>query len=175
MMTKKLVVSFPGGRGYEIPLLYFGAKHFEDLGYDKIFINHPKSADCSFDELFENAERIVKDINFDEFEDVVFIAKSIGTLVACNLKEKYKINNARLILLTPLPDTLKYISNENKVFLVALGTKDKYLDFQVLETLCKKENVSCYIEPNVGHRMEVMSDLSKNLEIVFNVIKELER
>lgn len=40
-MGKKIVISFPGGRGSEIPLLYFTAKHYEDLGYEKRFINHP--------------------------------------------------------------------------------------------------------------------------------------
>ena len=30
VMGKKIVISFPGGRGYEIPVLYFGAKYYED-------------------------------------------------------------------------------------------------------------------------------------------------
>ncbi len=42
-MAKKFVVTFLGGRGTEIPLLYLGSKHFEDLGYEKVFINHPNS------------------------------------------------------------------------------------------------------------------------------------
>lgn len=33
-MGKKIVISFPSGRGSEIPLLYFSAKHYEDLGYE---------------------------------------------------------------------------------------------------------------------------------------------
>ena len=54
-MSKKIVVSFPGGRGSEIPLLYLGAKHFEDIGYEKVFINHPKGLeDFSLDEPFGN-------------------------------------------------------------------------------------------------------------------------
>lgn len=39
-MSKKLVVSFPGGRGYEVPLLYFAAKYFEDRDYEKLFIQN---------------------------------------------------------------------------------------------------------------------------------------
>ena len=35
-MNKKIVLSFPGSRGSEIPLLYFAAKHYEDLGYEKV-------------------------------------------------------------------------------------------------------------------------------------------
>ena len=40
-MNKKIVLSFPGSRGSEIPLLYFAAKHYEDLGYEKVFVNNP--------------------------------------------------------------------------------------------------------------------------------------
>ena len=40
-MGKKIVVSYPGGRGYGIPLLYFLAKVYEDKGYEKFLISHP--------------------------------------------------------------------------------------------------------------------------------------
>ena len=45
-MGKNIVISFPGGRGYEIPVLYFGAKYYEDQGYEKVFIRHPKNEEC---------------------------------------------------------------------------------------------------------------------------------
>ncbi|MBQ2882778.1 MAG: hypothetical protein IJE43_03245 [Alphaproteobacteria bacterium] len=46
-MGKKVVISFPGGRGYEIPVLYFGAKYYEDQGYEKVFIRHPRNEGVS--------------------------------------------------------------------------------------------------------------------------------
>ena len=50
-MGKNIVISFPGGRGYEIPVLYFGAKYYEDQGYEKVFIRHPRNEECEFDVL----------------------------------------------------------------------------------------------------------------------------
>ena len=47
-MGKNIVISFPGGRGYEIPLLYFGSKHFENLGYEKLFISYPEPGEIKF-------------------------------------------------------------------------------------------------------------------------------
>ena len=41
-MGKKIVISFPGGRGYKIPVLYFGVKYYADQGYEKLFICHSK-------------------------------------------------------------------------------------------------------------------------------------
>lgn len=47
------------------------------------------------------------------------------------------------------------------------------MDAEKLKALCDNENIYCHIEENVGHRMEVMNDLKRNLEIVFNVIRHL--
>ncbi len=172
-MSKKIVVSFPGGRGNEIPILYFGAKHFEDKGYEKIFINYPMSKDLSLDSLLKNALAILNDINWDEYEHIVFIAKSLGTLVACKVKEMLQIP-ATLVLFTPLEDIIKYINKENDVSFVAMGDKDKYLSATLLIKHCEKEEIKCHIEKEVGHRMEVMNNLQRNLEIVFNVLQYLD-
>ena len=172
-MSKRIVVSFPGGRGNEIPLLYFGAKHFEDMGYDKLFINHPISNDFSLDNVLRNALDTLRNINWAEYEHIVFIAKSLGTIVACNVKELLQIP-ATLILFTPLEGTVKYINKENDVLFVAMGDKDKYLSSTLLEQHCNDNDIKCHIEQDVGHRMEVMSDLQRNLEIVFNIIRHLD-
>lgn len=172
-MGKKIVVSFPGVRGCEIPLLYLGSKHFEDLGYEKLFISHPDSDEIGPEILYENAEKIIRSIAFEEYENIVFIAKSMGTVTACKIKEKYKIP-ASLILFTPLNETLPYITDKNDILLISAGENDRYLDSKILRELCEKENIKCYIEPGVGHRMEVKDDLKRNLEIIFNVISKIE-
>lgn len=171
-MSKKIVVSFPGGRGSEIPLLYFAAKHYEDLGYEKVFVTHP-TEDSSHEDILMNAETVIDALNLDEYEEIVFVAKSFGTVVACMLKEKYQIP-ARLILFTPIEETIPYIRRDNNILLIAAGTKDRYLDASVLKAHCEKENINCNIEENVGHRMEVMNDLKKNLQIVYHVIGQLD-
>ena len=168
-MSKRIVISFPGGRGYEIPLLYFGAKHYEDMGYEKLLISHLELGDYSFEAILGNAERIISRIDFHEYEDIVFVCKSIGTEVACILKEKYHIP-AKLILFTPIEETLSFIRENNDILLVALGDKDRYVDAVKVKELCDAENINCHIEPGVGHRMEVLNDLKRNLEIVENII-----
>lgn len=172
-MNKKIVISFPGVRGCEIPLLYFGSKHFEDLGYEKLFINCPAPGEIEYDMLYERAEKIIQSIHIEEYENIIFIAKSMGTVVACKIKEKYDIP-ASLVLFTPLNDTLPYINNKNDVLFVSTGENDRHLNSKVLRELCEKEGIKCYIEPNVGHRMEVKSDLMRDLEIISNVINEMD-
>lgn len=170
-MGKKIVFSFPGGRGAEIPLLYFGAKYYEDNGYEKVFIGHPlPSADS--DALYENAKLVLESFDFSEYDDIVFVAKSIGTVVACKLKEALNIN-ASLVLFTPIPETLPYIKSNNRILLVAASNNDRHLESEILCNLCEKENITCYIEPGVGHRMEVKNDIARNLQVIQNVITEL--
>ena len=168
-MSKNIVISFPGGRGNEIPLLYFSAKFYEDIGYEKLFVTHPIPGEDNLDILLANAERLLREIDFSQYENIVFTAKSLGTLVACRLKETYRIP-ASLILFTPLPDTLAYIHRHNDILLVAAGDQDKYLDASILKDHCDRQNIPCHIEPGIGHRMEVQNDLTRNLEILNNVL-----
>ena len=57
--------------------------------------------------------------------------------------------------------------------MVSLGTKDRIIDWNIVKSLCETENINCYIEENVGHRMEVMNDLQRNLEIIYNIISKI--
>ena len=93
-------------------------------------------------------------------------------MIACQIKDKYQIP-AKLVLYTPLYEALPYIHRENRVELVAVGDKDQYIDVMLLREVCEKEQIRCYIEPGVGHRMEVMNDLNRNLEVIANVLKRL--
>jgi len=166
---KKLVIEFPGIRGNEIPLLYFGAKHYEDMGYESMFICNPVCEKVWFEEMYENAEKVIVNIDFSQYDHIVFVAKSMGTVVACTLKEKYNIA-ADLILFTPLKETLPFMKKENDIVLVAAGDQDTWLDTNVLVEACEKEGLNYYIESGVGHRMEVTGDLERNLEVLKNVI-----
>lgn len=170
-MGKSIVFSFPGKRGEEIPLLYFGAKHYMDKDYEKVYIQHPASGN-GLEEVYENAKAILRSYDFSEYEDIVFVGKSMGTVVACKLKAELQID-ARLVLFTPLNDTLPYINSDNRVVLAAMGDNDRFLDWEVLREHCEKENVPFYIEPGVGHSMEVKEDLTKNLQVIRNVIGRL--
>lgn len=172
-MNRKVVVLFPGGKGTENPLLYFSAKGYADNGYEKIFVSHPISGEKDFEALYQNARAKVEGLGLDENDEVIFIAKSIGTVVACKLKEECNLP-ASLVLYTPLQETLPYLHKDNQILFVAAGDTDRYLDTNVLKETCEKEELHYYIEPKVGHRMEVKDDLDRNLEIIGNVIRKFQ-
>lgn len=68
---------------------------------------------------------------------------------------------------------MPYIKSNNDIILVAAGNQDMGLDSEKLVNRCIVENVKYYIEDGVGHRMEVMNDLKKNLSVVSNIISVL--
>ena len=68
---------------------------------------------------------------------------------------------------------MPYIHHGNDIKLVAVVDKDRYIDALMLSAECEKEGILCRVEQNVGHSMEVMNDLNRNLEIVANVISKL--
>ncbi len=171
MMGKRIVFSFPGKRGEEIPLLYFGAKFYVDKDYEKVYIQHPASGN-GLEEVYENTKAILSSYNLSEYEDIVFVGKSMGTVVACKLKEELQID-VSLVLFTPLMDTLPYMKADNRVVLAAAGDNDRFMDKEVLCRHCEAENVPYYIEPGVGHAMEVKNDMAKNLQVISNVIGRL--
>ena len=54
--------------------LYFAAKHYEDLGYEKVFVNNPIIQDTSYEvllnTLIENAKTIIESLNLSEYDNV---------------------------------------------------------------------------------------------------------
>ena len=170
---KNLVVTFPGIRGCEIPLLYFGAKYYEDKGYEKIFVGHPPLDELDFEGLYEDARKQLQTVDFTRYDKVVFVAKSMGTVVAGRIKEAFQIP-ATMIMLTPIEETIPYIRGDNDIALIAAGSKDRYLATAKLEEICIKEQIPYYIEPDVGHRMEVKGDLEKDLRVITNVMQHLQ-
>jgi phosphoglycolate phosphatase len=111
-------------------------------------------------------------LDLSEYEKVIFIAKSVGTVISCKIKEELNLK-ADLILFTPLEQTLPYIGKDNNIILVAVGDQDKFLQSEKLVDRCEAEKVNYYIEKGVGHRMEVTNDLSRCLEVVGNVLGRL--
>ena len=92
-MSKKIVVIFPGV-GYHVdkPLLYYSKKLAAQNGYEIKEVPYGKfpkgvkgsreKMEKAFFSALEQAGEILKDIDFSEYEDVLFISKSVGTAVA---------------------------------------------------------------------------------------------
>ena len=100
----KLAVFFPGiGYHCDKPLLYYSRKLVQEYGYEKIVTlnytydgknlrGNEEKMRQAFDSLYIQAENSLKEIAFDQYEQILFISKSIGTIIASAYAEAQRIS-----------------------------------------------------------------------------------
>lgn len=174
----KLAVFFPGiGYHCDKPLLYYGRDVACEAGYDK-YINikyeYPKfdirdvnSMREAAINLLAQAHEQLKDVKWDEYEEVVFIAKSIGTTLAANYADELKLPNMKLVLLTPLVYTYQW---EIKNAVAFIGSRDQFSTLEDIQKLSDEHKVPLYVYDGCNHSLEC-DDTFKNLDIMKEVMK----
>lgn len=116
----KLAVYFPGiGYHCDKPLLYYGRKTACEQGYQEYRnIQYAYSAGNirgdaekmkeAYEVLFSQTEAALADMVWDDYEDLLFLSKSVGTIIASSYAKKYGLSRARHILYTPLAQTFQF-------------------------------------------------------------------
>ena len=176
MEKNKLIALFPGQNySVDMPLLYYAKFKYDIRGYDELkicygdYYSEEKSIEESITLAKKNVLQQVYDVDFSKYNDIVFVSKSIGTVIAGWLADELGIN-VRHIFLTPLGRTLPYIKEHNVMAVIA-GTEDKMLDSNILSEYCKKEGVYLKQFKGVGHRLEAFGDLNINLDILKQIVE----
>lgn len=186
-MKKKIVVLFPGiGYNCDKPLLYYAGKLAAGKDYEILKVeygNFPSGIKGNKEKVAEafrsglkQAEDILSQVCWEEYEDILFISKSIGTVISAAFAKKYKLN-VRNILFTPLKQTFQFADNNSIVF---HGTADPWANTDDIVEGCKKLELPLFLTERGNHSLEtgdVIEDLT-NLEKVMkevNVFMELNR
>lgn len=167
----KICILFPGiGYHCDKPLLYYGAKIASRYQYELVkvsYTNLSKSIPEAFDGALAQTEKYLEKIDWNAYEDILFVSKSIGTAVAAAYAEKYHII-CRNVYYTPLAQTFDFCPQPGIVF---HGTSDPWAETPVIEKKCQEHNLPLYIIEDTNHSLEVNGDVSKNLEILMKVMK----
>lgn len=165
-----LAVIFPG-IGYHVdkPLLYYTKELVWENGYEikevpyEIVLTGVKGdagkMEQAFHSALEQTEALLKDVDFAQYDVVLFISKSLGTAVAAAYASKHKLQTYNLFL-TPVEATFPLINREGVVF---HGTNDSWARTEVVEKACEEKNLKLYITENANHSMET-GDVIKDLE-----------
>lgn len=95
-VKKKLVVLFPGWNySVECPLLYYSDFYFETEGYDKLLIdygdvlkNDQLTVEQRIEAIKKNTLNNIQDNCSTNYEEIIFVSKSIGTVIAGWVQEQ---------------------------------------------------------------------------------------
>lgn len=157
-----------------MPLFYYAGFKYEVRGYEvlkitygKFYDNSKSYEDCLAD-LKKNVTKQLSKKDLSEFDEIIFVSKSIGTVIAGWLTDEFHLR-VKHIFLTPVADTLPYIKGKNIIAVVA-GTNDKQLDAEILKEHCEKTGVYLKQFEGVGHRLEVFGDMNVNLDILTQIV-----
>lgn len=176
----KIAVFFPGiGYHCDKPLLYYsrniacvlGYKDYRNVSYaykaENIRGNEKKMKEA-YEVLFLQAESGLSDIPWSEYDDILFISKSIGTIIAASYAEKYKLKHAKHILYTPLAQTFLFAPDHAIAF---IGTADPWSSTDEIIRLSEASHIPLTVYDNCNHSLEC-GDPLKNIEVLKDVMQK---
>lgn len=179
-MKKGLIVLFPGIRySTDCPLLYYAGAKYKDRGYEVLEIKGYGLDDrkYSFEEFSEKARKSVREqlqtTDFSQYREVVFAAKSMGTVLALWAEEYFELSHVVHVLLTPINLTLSLLDETKKVRFIVSGTADKMIDAGKLRAVCEKYHFPLRMIKHVGHGLEMPGNVYKSIDILKAVVKQM--
>lgn len=181
-MKKKIAVLFPGiGYTCDKPLLYYAGKIVISKGYELVKVeygNFPSGIKGNKEKMerafhcgLEQVEDSLRDICWEEYEDILFVSKSIGTVISSAFARQHQLS-VKNILFTPLQQTFLFTDENGIVF---HGTADPWADTKDIIEGCKKLNLPLVLTEEGNHSLEtgdILKDL-QNLEKTMRVLFDL--
>lgn len=180
MSGKKIAVLFPGiGYTCKRPLLYYTGMLAQEYGYGLIRLDYGEdihSMKCrDAQALAQVAElalaRVCRELTERDLRScdrLLFLSKSVGTVVACRLEQKLGIS-ALHYLMTPIPATLPYLDHCRGLFVS--GTGDPYIsEEEVLEAAQRYPGKVGRIFEGCNHSLERPGHTAENLQNLQEVV-----
>lgn len=176
----KLAIIFPGiGYHCDKPLLYYSQKIAKQYGYSinevhySGFSKNINKNEQTMKEAFQLAYTQVleqlKDINFQDYESILFIEKSIGTAVGY-LYAQEKNLNVHHIYLTPVELSSKMITLPGIVF---HGTNDPWANTEIVKHECKEKNLPLTLIEGGNHSLET-NDIQIDIQNLEKIMKQID-
>lgn len=166
--SKKLAVLFPGmGYTTDRPLLSESRKLLEKEGYEILCIEWENPVKTRYDQ----ASEILDSINFNEYEDVIFVCKSIGTEIASTYVAKHDLD-VKQIWYTPLMGAFEACDSDDcgDTIIAFIGTSDGRSDVSQIREKAARMNIELHLYDGCDHSLEC-KDASKNREILDDIMK----
>lgn len=159
---RRLAILFPGlGYTCDKPLLYYAGKLAEQHGYAVRRLSYadlpanakkdPSALALAVSRATSQSFAALDGIDFASYDQVLLIAKSIGTQIACAYLAARQLS-AHAILLTPLEETFRFGVHADLAF---HGTSDPWTpDSEAIRSACREKDIPLIEFEGANHSLE---------------------
>jgi len=165
---------------YDHPYFYYSRMALLARGIDVICIHYVTEELFSMSDAESNTcmtrrvDAVVSEVLATHpYENVQFIAKSLGTIPLAALLAKPNLQAARFVFLTPvLNEVVKQIANSSQAGLLVIGTADKFYDEALLET-CRTSLLTIDVIEGANHSLDQGFEVDASLAVLGHVIRQI--
>lgn len=173
----KIVCLFPGiGYTCDKPLLYYSGKMFSAIGWQTVRVtyggfpsgvegNAEKMKQCA-EMALDQAETLLKEIKWNQYDEILFVSKSVGTVVAGAYAQKHNVP-CRHVLFTPVEASFSFGIKDAIAF---HGTSDPWANSDAIRNACQVAGIQLYITENANHSLET-GDVDADISNIRNVMR----
>ena len=174
---KKIACLFPGiGYTCDKPLLYYSWKLLKGMDWkivpvpysgfpDKVKGNAEKMRECAQMAL-EQAEYMLRETEWSEYQKILFVGKSIGTVVGAAYAKQHGLT-CRQILFTPVEATFQFADRNAIAF---HGTADPWARTEEIRESCRRMGIPLYETEGANHSLET-GDVDRDLREIRKVME----
>ena len=165
------------GTGYhkDKPLLYYGAKIAMSCGYEIQHVDYleyfkgirytdKEMAEAAV-KAFAKTEEVLAGVDFSQYEDVVFMGKSFGTVAGAKYAAEHALK-AKQVWYTPVVETFKYRADDAVAF---TGSSDPIADTAMLTEKTAERGIPLHVYEGGNHSLET-GDVARDLETLQDVM-----
>ncbi len=197
----RLAVFFPGmGYHEDKPLLYYSKKLAVFYGYEILQISYgdvirraggdtqEERKNIAFSTAKEVAEDFLGHVRWEEYEKLLFVSKSIGTVVAADYANRHHLTPDH-ILFTPVEETFRLLDGSGteadrmeagereagaQKRIVFHGTEDPLIKTAAVRAACRERGIPLCIVEQGNHSLET-GRVVRDLERMITVMQRVER
>ncbi|MDR4886039.1 alpha/beta hydrolase [Fredinandcohnia sp. QZ13] len=180
--VNSLVIVLPGA-GYttQAPLLHFTTGLFYTKGFDVLHINYSYNrqelSDISIEDFKRDVQLAIDNaIKSKNYSNYYIVAKSIGTKALSDLLNNTRLQEAKVVWLTPIlqnDEVFKTMANCNNKGLCIIGDKDPCFIEQRFERLTNNHNLTLKVLEGGNHGLELEKEPIKSIDLLKDVISDM--
>ena len=177
----RVAALFPGiGYHCDKPLLYYSAKLARMAGYEVVTVPYTgfpakirgdaEKMRASLEIAQTQAETLLEPVRWEDCEDILFIGKSIGTVVASRYAREKGLKVCS-VLLTPLEETFRYVDGHAIAF---HGTADPWAETGAIRAACAQRGIPLCLTEGANHSLET-GDVPRDVEILRETLDRISK